>query len=229
MDFVNIEPLDLPDEPVLLYPEQRVVRGRKPAPADALPLEGRVSLGRPLAIPLTPEAAGDDASLRSFIETEAGAARYALVYLACTFKPANGERIARAWLSVDLDATPAPSDGTPAVAWSMEPMRAAKELSRHRTLSLKVPVKFVEADAEVGTEVSVEQPFCEALGLQEPTPSWEFTDSETQRLRGSHRMHLVVRAPLTEVTGTMSLRATVTHKHFGLLTYHAGPALTFVI
>ena len=230
---MNIEPLELEEQPTLLYPEKRVVRGASHEPVPDEPLADRVSLGCPLAIPLTPDWAASDPQLKTFIEAEAGSARYGLVYLACTFKPAENERISRAWLSVNLDVGPPSQAGDAAIAWSMEPMRTAKPLNLHRTLSIKVPVKFVEANAAMGSEVSMEQLFCEALGLQEPTPSWEFTDSESQRLRGTHRLNLVIRAPLVQVTGTVSFRASVTRKHFGVLPYgtsaDGGPALTFAL
>lgn len=231
MDF---EQIALKDQQTLLYPEKRVVRGRilDPVPDDE-PLVDRASIGCPVAIPLTSDRVAADSELRTFIEAEAGSARYVLVYLACTFKPTRGERISKAWLSVNLGLRPSPQDGNLAIAWSMEPMRTSKALSLHRTLSIKVPVKFVEANAEVGSAVSAEAVFCEALDLQQSTPSWEFTDSQSQRLRGAQRMNLVIRAPLAEVTGTVSLRANVTRKRLGVLPYRAsvdgGPALSFVV
>jgi hypothetical protein len=225
--------MELEDEQALLYLDKRVVRGVLDPVPDDKPLVDRVSIGHPLAIPLTSETVATDPDLTTFIEAEAGSARYALVYLACTFKPARGERISKAWLSVKLALGPSAQDGDAAIAWSMEPMRTSKALNLRRTLSIKVPVKFVEVNAEAGSDVSAEAVFCEALDLQQSTPSWEFTDSQSQRLTGAHKMNLVIRAPLSEVTGTVSLRASVTRKHFGVLPYRTsadgGPALSFVV
>lgn len=217
---MEVAPVQLETEPVVLYPDERVVRGNVETPPNDEPLTGRASLGRPLVLPLVPERVSDDDNLAAFIQAEAGIARYALVYLACSFSPDEGERIARAWVEVDLER-----EGTemnePPIAWSMEPMRSSTALSVTRSLSIKVPVYFVEVGAEVGSTSSSEQLFCEALGLQQPRPSWEFSDSVAQRLTGSHRLHLIVRAPLTPSTGAVSLRARVQRRHIGVFSYTA--------
>jgi len=101
----------------------------------------------------------------------------------------------------------------------MEPMRASTQLNQNRTVSIKVPVGFVQATGQSGSTSTAEQIFCEALGLQGSRPSWEFTDTKAQRLRGSHRLHLVVRAPLAQGMAGLSLRAQVERRRLGLFSY----------
>src|SRR5215472_1211866 len=53
-------------------------------PVDAL--EGRVKLGGPFAVPVTPGYLADSADLRTFVEQEAARYRYYLVHISVTFE-----------------------------------------------------------------------------------------------------------------------------------------------
>src|SRR5437868_4036968 len=65
-------------------------------------LPSMVSVGRPIAIPLSDKSASEDKELASFLAAEANVARYHLVHLACTFEDSDLARIAKARLIVRL-------------------------------------------------------------------------------------------------------------------------------
>jgi hypothetical protein len=216
---VDIEPVDIDLEPLSLFLDTRVTRGADDTDSEAAsPLERIVSLGRPVVIALTAKRAGADKELAAFIEGERGVARYALVYLACSFNRVEGAGISRAWVNVKLSAPKTGPEEAP-IAWSMEPLRSRTALTQNRKVTLKVPMKFVEVGGESSVTSQVEEVFCEALGLQESTASWEFTDRESMHLTGSHRLHLVVRAPSEAVTGAVSIHAEVERRRLGIFSY----------
>lgn len=218
---MEIDLIELDSDPVILHPDRRVTRGRG-NPAVDESLTDRASLGRPVVIELTPERAGDDKPLAAFIEAESSKYRYALVYLAATFTPQEGERFARAWVTVDLNLVPGESGEAP-IAWSMEPIRSSNPLTWNRSLSVHAHAGFAQTTGQSGSTSTMEMLFCLANGLQSSRPYWELTDTDQHRLSGSHQFHLVVRAPLGRATGIVSLRSQILRSHLGLFSYSSRP------
>ena len=194
-------------------------------------LRARLSLGDPLSVALTPDFAADDDELRAFVEGEAASARYWLVHLACTFTPADAERLESAWLTVTLRREDGGGNPRP-IAWSMSPMRQERPVQRSRTLKIGAKAKVIEANVDVGATVTGGLIYLEALNLQESTPSWEFRRTGADEIAGSCRLALVVRGPReVGVDGTVELTATVRTRRFGLLAVRADvpdrPSITF--
>jgi hypothetical protein len=209
---------ELTPVPTVLTSTRSADRGRAASPPE---LRDRLSLGEPLALPLTPDRTGEDAALRAFVEAEAATSGYWLVHLACTFTPADDERLERAWLTVSLER----DDGAQApgpIAWSMAPMRLERPLQRGRTLKIGANAAFASAGVETGTTTTGAAVYLAALNLQEPTPTWEFTRTAADEIRGATQLALVVRAPrAAPVSGTVELTAALRTRRFGLLPMRA--------
>jgi hypothetical protein len=216
---VEVQVPELPQVETVLADIGRATRGSASTPRE---LRVRLSLGEPLAVPMTAEFAAGDAALRTFVEGEAAISRYWLVHLACTFSPPDDERLERAWLSVSLSRD---DDGTAAprpIAWSMNPMRLERPVQHARALKVGANAKLVEASLDAGRTITGGAVYLEALNVQEPTPSWEFHRTDADEIRGSFQLALVVRAPREAgVDGTVELTATIRTRRFGLLAVRA--------
>lgn len=111
--------LELPEgSPVEVPLDLRTVRGR-PVPNAPARLAGRVVVGRPRSRRLAADA-GADQELQQFIESEASKWDYHLIALSCTFVSDDEQRLADAWLRVNLSNPDNASDSP--VAHSMEPV-----------------------------------------------------------------------------------------------------------
>lgn len=229
---------DLPEptwHELALEPETVTTKGAPSAPAERL--EGWISLGQPVSVPVTLESVADDAELRQFLTAHRAEFKFYLVHLACTFRPAAGEKFANAWLEVKLareDSTPEPLP----IAWSMEPHRLEKAVEFSRTVKLGASLKL--AGLVTGPEASVEEQkkwtdaeiFLEALNELQSDPVWEFTMTKSTEIRGLHRLAMVVRVPReAPAQGHVSLSASVQRKRLGLIPYRGtfpdAPYLTF--
>jgi hypothetical protein len=224
---------DAPDDvtwhEVVLEPDDRTVKS--PTQGTAEPLPGRIALGEPVAVPLTPERAGDDTELRSFIEEHAGVQDFALVHLACTFRHVDDEPFERASLQVRLRRADGGDPPSP-IAWSMSPLRETTTTEVTDKVTLGAKVKFVDVGAERSATVARADLFVEALNEQRADPGWEFSRTNAAQLRGVQRLALVTMAPAgSGVAGTIEVTATVRRHRFGPFTYKATlsevPALTF--
>jgi hypothetical protein len=222
---VELEVPDLREVEVALRPSGRVTRG---AAKPAEPRRG-ISLGEPVAVPITPAFAAGDAPLRAFVEAEADSSRYWLVHLACTFPTATNDEdpLHKAWLRVDLT-----SDSARPIAWSMTPMRLARATERSRTLKLGADAKLAQAGVEAGTTTEGSVVYLEALHLLESTPTWEFSRTDADEIRGSTLLAVVVRAPVAAVVrGAVELTAVVRGRRFGVVPFRAElpdrPSLSF--
>lgn len=224
---MELETPELEQVEAVLRSSGRVTRG---SAADALELRGRLSLGEPIGVEITPEFAAGDAQLRAFVERERDASRYWLVHLACTFMP-GGEPLHRAWLSVELTCPDRRAAGRP-IAWSMTPMRLARASERSRTLKLGAEAKLATAAVEATRKVEGSVVYLEALHLQESTPTWAFSRTDADEIRGATPLALVVRAPAAAVVdGAVELAVAIRSRRFGVLRVAAElpdrPRLTF--
>ncbi|NKZ01648.1 hypothetical protein [Nocardiopsis alborubida] len=174
-------------------------------------MTGRVFLGGPISVPVTPDYVAEAPDLRAFVEREAEHSAYHLVHLSVSFRSAPG--LPRLYTSsVELRLS-SPSKVRAPVAWSMSPLRVSDVSQTERTFSLGPELKFQDVEMTVGGyEASTSRtravPFL--LGVRElrEDPGWEFTRTRTMSLDGSHRLVLVVRSDRTAPTGvTVTVRA----------------------
>jgi hypothetical protein len=220
--------MEMPETPfhdLVLEPERRTTRGGNPVSDHRL--EGWMSLGEPVSIPITSESVGDDEELRQVVEAEAEKFKYHLVYLACTFRPYDDEPFLRAYLQVQLAHTNGKREPRP-IAWSMRPLRLedAVELSRTVKLEAKLPLVPQVFSAGTGAEITekstVRDVFLEAMNEREPNPTWEFYRTDRAEIRGVQRLYLVTRSPKDIVAqGTVALSATIQRRLLGIVPYHA--------
>lgn len=232
---------DIPEpdwQSAALAPEDRSTKGSGPPPSERL--RGWVALGEPVAIPLTLARVGADDDLRHFIE-EAGATHaFHLVHLACSFRPADDEPFAKAWLAVSLARSEGDGEAPTPIAWSMQPQRLSDAVQAAQTVRLGGALKLfdngpgIESGAETTESWTRHDPFLEAFNELRADPLWEFTRTARAAIRGQFRLTLVVRAPRDVPTaGEVSLATVVQRRHFGLIPYTATldekPTLRFTL
>ena len=232
---MEVEVPELGQVAATLRSRQRPTRGR---PSDvsgrrapAVELAGRLSLGEPVGVAITPDFAAADAELCAFVQAEIDAARYWLVHLACTFTLGDGDPLDKAWLAVELARADGGVTGRP-IAWSMSPMRLSRAIEQSRTLKLGADAKLAQAGVEVARTVEGSVVYLEALHLRESTPTWEFTRTDADEIRGATLLALVVRAPVGAVVdGSVELTAALRSRRFGVIPFRAElpdrPRLTF--
>ncbi|MFE0001484.1 hypothetical protein [[Kitasatospora] papulosa] len=188
-------------------PEDEDVGATPPGQGTTAPLAGRITLGGPSVVRLTPDELAADPELARYAAAEAGRNTYHLVTLAITFAPEpRRPRIEYAHVALDMVS----KTGAPApVAHSMDPMRIADpvQVSKSRILGPQLSLLGVDASiGEIGRSVKFvsHQPLVQALGLQTSSPGWELRRNQVHELSGCHRLALVVRAPADADT-TMSV------------------------
>ncbi len=195
-------PLPVLREQELTLESEEPTRGERGNGSSILPLAGRITLGGPYAVPVTPDYVADDPDLRTFVKTEAAHRVYHVVHMSVSFaaEPAR-PRLYRTAIELRLSGatTPAP------VAWSMSPLRVTDSVQVERSFRLGPELKLHDADMSVG---EVEQKaswqrtevFLQAQRVLQSDPAWEFTRTKTMSLYGSYRLIMVVRAGRDETT-----------------------------
>jgi hypothetical protein len=200
--------------------ELRTTRGRSTTNDAPLHLNDRVVLGEPAVRRLTPETVFGDDELRAFLTAEAGHTTYWLVAFTCTFEHDDELPFATAWLQLNLA-----SDGTTAVAHSMEPVKLANDRTLSWSAKLTAQCTLVQPEIGISGEHTREEVFCEASREGTAQPTWKYFRT-SRPIRGLQRMHLVARAPVAGgLSVTVRLGATASHERFGLkpLTYEMPP------
>ncbi len=179
-------------------------RGDRGAEGGSLPpLQGRVSIGGPLALPITDDLVAGDPQARAFLAKEGEQASFHLVHLSVTFEDDALPRLD--WATVEL-ALSSTSPVVRPVAWSMMPHRVTETHELQRSVTLGPQLKFMGVEARAG-EVSVavreqrSKVFLEALRELQSVPKWRFTRTPNMRLRGAHRLVMVIRAGRDAATG----------------------------
>ncbi|MEV0978790.1 hypothetical protein [Streptomyces sp. NPDC049915] len=201
-----------PRELVLLPDE--ALRG-EPGEGASPPLAGRILVGGPHVLQLTPAELGTDPELARFAQAEAGLSAYYLIRLAVTFAPQpRRPRLEFAHVALELSAKPA--DPAPRVH-AMDPVRVTDPVQTSRTLRLGPQLSLMGTDASLGelersVAFTAHHPLVEALGLYSNAPAWEFRRTPAHELSGCHPLRLIVRAPadaVTEVSVTVSAGAKI--------------------
>ncbi|UQA33222.1 hypothetical protein [Streptomyces sp. HNA39] len=171
-------------------PGQGSADAREPAA-----LAGRLRLGGPHALRLTPEELAADPELARYAEEQAALYEHHLVRLALTFVPqTSGLRIKFANVSLQLTSGWGPKP----IAHSMDPIRLTDPVQIERVRRLGPQLSLLGADASLG-EISrtvgytTNQPLVQALDLGGSSPAWDFRPTTATELSGTYPLSLVVR------------------------------------
>lgn len=174
------------------------------------PLAGRVRIGGPHAVRLTPEELAADPELARYAKDQAALYDHYLVRLAITFATGPREpRLEFAHVGITLSSTgwaPQP------VVHSMDPLRLTDEVRSQRSWRLGPQLALLGAEASLGElgrtrDFTTHQPLVQAMDLGSARPAWEFRRTEATELTGSYPLGLVVRCGAGTVT---ELSCTVT-------------------
>jgi hypothetical protein len=126
--MLEFSPPDLAGSEVILEPETRRLKGSEKSIAIAgEQLRGRLTLGTPVAVRLTPKTVQAYPEAVAFLAREKNFG-FHLVHLACTFHRRDPEPFEEAWVQVKLrrqDNLLEP----PVIAWSLAPQLAQTERS----------------------------------------------------------------------------------------------------
>ena len=207
--------------PRALVLEPRVERSEH---GPAQPLVGPISLGGPVAIPLTPARLDGDRELASFVEADT-AFRYDLVHLAGTFVPAEDEPLERVWVKVTLSRVDQGEPPLP-IAWSMKPDRLEDTGASSTAIklggSLKIADVGLQLGADRGTQHVLRDVRLEALYELQSNPTWVLERTKGSAIRGTQRFALVLRTPRdTRATMSIDVGAVIQRRRFGFLTHRA--------
>jgi hypothetical protein len=197
-----------------LIPETRVMKG-VPTQAIEEELGSRIRLGGPVSRPM--ERSGlEDERILSALQNESATAAYTLTDLAVSFDAAEGEVIEQVWVLLNLAGTDQPGP----IAWSMLPERLSSPSETVGTVEVKADLKVFSVGTSASKQISGETVFLEAQNILRSDPTWEFYRSSQHEIRGSHRLLLVSRSAVgSEVTGTLSIIATVRRRVWGVFPY----------
>jgi hypothetical protein len=132
--------------------------------------------------------------------------------LSCTFVSDDEQRLADAWLRLDLDG---------AVAQSMEPVTLEEITELSYNVKISVPC-VINSEVTLGGKKNKRETAVQALYEGTSTPAWTFTETSSRPLHGLQRLRLIMRAPAGQpVRGTISIEANVRAKRLGVLPYVA--------
>lgn len=183
------------------------------------PLAGRVRVGGPHAVRLTPEELAADPELARYAKDQAALYDHYLVRLAVTFATGPREpRLEFAHVGITLSSTgwaPQP------VVHSMDPLRLTDEVRSQRSWRLGPQLALFGAEASLGElgggkDFTTQQPLVQAMDLGSAKPAWEFRRTMSNELSGSYPLALVVRCG-TGVVTELSCTVTAGVKPGGLM------------
>ncbi|MFD8210515.1 hypothetical protein ACFV2S_29445 [Streptomyces sp. NPDC059695] len=187
-------------------------RGPEQGPAEVsepAALAGRLRLGGPHAVRLTPEELAADPELARYAEEQAALYEHHLVRLSLTFVPhTSGPRLKFANVALHLTSGWGPKP----VAHSMDPIRLTDPVQIEHVRRLGPQLSLLGADASLGEMTrtvgyTTNQPIVQALDLGGSTPAWDFRPTAATELSGTYPLSLVVRCGAGTET---ELRCTVT-------------------
>lgn len=210
---------------VLGLEDRRMLGARSEAPDD---LQDRISLGRPVCVPL--DLAAVDPEAKVFLAENPGSTFW-LLGLTCSFREDESKPMQEAWLQVTL-RTLLPADADEPAAWSMQPLVLEDSVELSRTASLDASLKLtgdgipVEAGPSVAREKvekrTTREPYVLAYREGTARPSWIFKQTGSTTIRGVHRLRMVVELPAgAQGEAEVSAGATLRMKLLGLIPYRA--------
>jgi hypothetical protein len=156
-------------------------------------VDSKAYLGVPQAVAIThADAGGSDEGLALFLRGSADSC-FHVVHLACSFHPADRERILDASLRVSLTGRDTESDQRP-IAWSLSPLCLPQitELRRTQRISASLKLLGIGSDQEVRTTKT--DCVVQAFNELRPDPGWQFRGTRETPLRGTQRLLLVVKS-----------------------------------
>ena len=112
-------------------------------------------------------------------------------------------------------------DDTAPIALSLDPLRSDTPVEISNSLELGVDFKILSAKAGGDTKIPSSLIFIEALNEGASDPSWEFTQTQAQRLSGSQRLRLIVQTGKHGGHGAIELQAQVARRESLLQTFRA--------
>jgi hypothetical protein len=155
-------------------------------------LTGRIALGGPFAVPVTPEYVAGDADLRAFVEQESAHSTFHLVHMSVSFAAEpSAPQLETTTLYLRLGCAAGLREP---VAWSMTPLRAADATQVERRVKLGPQLKLIDAEFEQTVSRQRDEIFLQAQRELRSDPAWEFRRTKNSPLYGSHRLIMVVRA-----------------------------------
>jgi hypothetical protein len=162
-------------------------------PFDQLPI---VSIGRPRAWAIDQLVSNQQLprEVKASFERE----MFFIVRLACSFRPQRGD-VSVAWAQLAMYLKP-DEQGLVPLAFDLYPKSVERERKVGKRISLSPSLKFYDIEASVGEfAYSVDYPDIEpvltATGIDEATPSWNFTAAPGFPLNGAKLLHAVIAAP----------------------------------
>lgn len=213
---------DLPLRAVPLVPIPDETKGF--APRDTQPISA-LSIGGPAIFTVdgAPNSAVDDKDIVQYLKDHPDE-RFWMVHLAASFQPGDGATFVRAWLRIQLTG----SDGAAPIAWSLNPLREDTSTDVTTSLKLGADIKFLGATASpsVGADIknTVTEPLVLGMNELRPDAYWQFQTTKSERLQGTFRCSMIVKAVRGGVTdGQVSLSANVERKAIGIIPYQAAP------
>jgi hypothetical protein len=130
-------------------------------------------------------------------ESAADRARFALLPLAISIRPAKEEWLERVWVSVSLDLS---GDSAPTL-WSMVPDRVSSTVSVDDTLTVGANLKFLKAKSERKRSREERLVSVTTFGLMESNGGWELSHVPGEALRGSYEFAAMIRTDETAEIG----------------------------
>ena len=127
-------------------------------------------------------------------------ADFYLVRLACSFRPTRASWIEWAQFTACLRSE---DNGIDPIAFDLYPREVQDEVTTDIKIGISPSIKFTELiEASIGTLDLVIQhkklePFIVGTGVLESNPSWDFSRTNRQDIRGSKFLHLIVKRPKT--------------------------------
>lgn len=189
-------------------------------------LEGWISLGEPISIPITPSFVKEDKELQAYINSgEARDFKFNIIYLDCTFRPRDDEPFVNAFLEIQLLRTDDVQKPKP-IAWSMHPRIMAEYIEVSRTIKLGGSLGFVEGVIGIDGEIVRQEKykykmlFLKSLNERQWNPIWEFNRTKTSEIIGAQRLALIARIPKgAAIRGTVVLTASIKRRILGIVPY----------
>jgi hypothetical protein len=188
------------------------------------PLLKRLALAEPIVVPITAKQAFSDARISAFLAKQKEHLFF-LVRLACSFAPPEGEPIARAWVSVTLEAGDGAGGKTSAVI-AMDPEKLLDTQKIER--SLKVGANLELGGAKLGFDATptktspTSKLFMAALGIGDGKAAWEMYETEAMKIGGAYVFNMIIQSPARQTTrGAVDTLVEISRKRWGLIPYKA--------
>jgi hypothetical protein len=176
-------------------------------PPDQLPI---VSIGRPRAWAIDKLVSNQELprEVKASFERE----MFFVVRLACSFRPQRDD-VSIAWAQLAMYLRP-DKQGLVPLAFDLYPKSVERERKVGKRISLSPRLKFYDVEASIGEfAYSVDYPTIEpvltAAGIDEATPSWNFTAAPGFPLNGAKLLYAIISASraLGHLTVAISLTA----------------------